>query len=79
MNVTTGVVTFKVAPDYESATIYTFVATETDENDKNTTQELMTTTSDIDELTPPNTPTSEFCKNSNGNSRESTSGDPYDG
>jgi len=53
----TGVVTFKIAPDYESGkTSYTFTATATDEAGNTATQNVTITILDVDETVPDTTP-----------------------
>ncbi|MCF6331206.1 MAG: cadherin domain-containing protein [Sulfurimonas sp.] len=49
IDASTGVVTFKVAPDYETKTSYTFIATATDEAGNKATQSIAITILDVNE------------------------------
>ena len=55
VNGTTGVVTFKVAPDYETKTTYNFTATATDTADNSVNQNVTVNILDINEVVPDTT------------------------
>lgn len=50
INSTSGVVSFKVAPDYETKTSYTFTATATDTSNNNATQNVTIYITDVNEV-----------------------------
>ena len=52
VNATTGVVTFNVAPDYESKSIYRFTAKATDSAGNETIQNITIMITDVDEVSP---------------------------
>ena len=56
LNATTGEVTFKTAPDYETKKVYTFTATATDAMSNSSTQSVTINISDVDESVPDTTP-----------------------
>ena len=56
VNATTGEVTFKSAPDYETKNVYTFTATATDAMSNSSTQDITINISDVDESVPNTAP-----------------------
>jgi len=56
INSTSGTITFKTAPDYETKTSYTLTVTATDSSDNNVSQDITITILDIDETVADTTP-----------------------